>query len=333
MASGNARYLYFLFVLLLACSRSDSHVEHSAGISTEDRLDTIRDLEKSVLKIVCTAYYDNYFYNQPASFTASIPQQKLQSEENYTSSSVAATGLLLHQDSNQAMLLSCYHVFDFPDTIRCYYSDANNQVTGYLSSLSIRASMSILVFHRNGRSTRAELIYKDEDKDVGLVITEPATIALTEVPFPGTFLVQDNLKFGEEIYMIGFPKGFMMITRGLVSPSPNKNKFMVDASFNQGFSGGIAFRFNEITHDPEYVGMANSVSYTSEHVLVPSPAIANPTKLLDVPYDDKIYVKELKLINYGVTFVLKSNEIVDVIKNSMEMIRSKGLYFHLRETK
>ncbi|MBN2010897.1 trypsin-like peptidase domain-containing protein [candidate division KSB1 bacterium] len=326
-------HIVLLFSLLpIGCSQSAHFIEQSQSINQEDRLTELRRIEKSVLKIICTAYYKNFYYNRPKSLTAEIPQDQLLSEDNYTSSSVAATGLILYQDNYRAMLLSCFHVFDFADTVRSYYLDKDNHPSKYLNQLSIRTTTSILVFHKNGRSTHAELLSHDRERDVALITTEPASIALVETPFLGTFYNND-IELGDEVYMMGFPKGFLMLTRGLASPSPNKNKFLVDASFNQGFSGGVVVRFKDHSKHLEYVGMSNSVSYTSEYVLAPSSNIIDPTQFLDLPYDQEPYLRELKVINYGITFVQKSESVIDFIKDNTDTFRNKGIMYKIHESK
>ena len=73
----DVRFIVFLLVLTLACSSPKFNIDHANTISQEDRLDQIRTLEKSVLKIICTAYYENYYYNRPANLNANICSNSL----------------------------------------------------------------------------------------------------------------------------------------------------------------------------------------------------------------------------------------------------------------
>ena len=114
-----------------------------------------------------------------------------------------------------------------------------------------------------------------------------------------------------------------MVTRGLASPSPLKSEFMVDAPFNSGFSGGVGIVF---TPDGgcELIGLANAVAYNPETVLVPIQEPNIGERYGDLPYDGEIYIKDMKLINYGLTFVIKSNVILDFLRQERGRLRKRG---------
>jgi len=224
------------------------------------------------------------------------------------------------------VLLTCYHLFDFKDTLKTYYLDEEKQPTKFLHSLSVKLGQNILAFHMSGWSSLGKIIAVDERNDLALIETDRDEILLSESPFAGPFGNAEKIKLGEEIYLLGFPKGYFMVTRGLASPSPYKNRFMVDAPFNAGFSGGIAIVFTE-EGDYKLIGIANAVAYNSETVLVP-PDEPNIYELYqNLPYEGEIYVKDLKLIDYGLTFVIKSNIILDFLHRERE--RLKGLGYDL----
>ncbi len=325
--------LAFSFPMIIACAGRPPEISNLPLTNEQQKLRKFRELEKSILKITCTAYYENYYYRPPALFVDTIHQETLLSEKNFTSNSVAATGLILYKDTRMAMLLSCQHVFEFQDTVRTYYIDRNRNITPFLSSKSVLVGKKILVFHKNSRSTKAQIISEDFDNDVALIITEPGDIVLTEKAYTGNFADANKLMMGQEVYMIGFPKGFLMMTRGLMSPSTNNRKFMVDAVFNQGFSGGVVVDYDPVKDMLSYVGMANSVAFSSEHVLVPKNGNVDMGLYKYTPYEDDIYVGELKLINYGLTFVLKSNIVIDFLEKNTNVMRNHNIYYRIHKSK
>jgi len=220
------------------------------------------------------------------------------------------------------ILLTCYHVFNFRDTIETHYLDENYQATEFLKSRSIKYNQNVYVKHSNGRWTQGEILSVDMENDLALI--ESGTVKLsTEIPFGGSFSGADNLKLGEEVYMCGFPKGFFSVTRGIVTPLPYEDRFIVDAPFNKGFSGGVVLFFNETGSSYSYAGMSNSTAYDSELILAPydTPVIEN---YRGIPYEGEIYRKELKLLNYGLTFVVESNVVSDFLRKEIDWLNKTG---------
>jgi len=325
---------YWVIPLAILATLSCSHppYSHSPSNFKQPQLEKLSQLQRSILKVTCSANYQNYFYANPSGQADTSSQKSLLISEYITTNSVAGTGLIICQDLRKMVLLTCYHLFDFKDTLKTYYLDKEKQPTKFLHSLSIKLEQNVLVFHMSGRSSLGKIIAVDERNDLALIETDRDEILLSESPFAGRFGDAEKIKLGEEIYLLGFPKGYFMVTRGLASPSPYKNRFMVDALFNRGFSGGVAILF---TQDGQYklIGMANAVAYSPETVLVP-PDEPNIYELYqNLPYEGETYVKDLKLIDYGLTFVIKSNVILDFLHRERERLKQLGydLPVHIKE--
>lgn len=314
--------IFPLLLLTIQCS-TGRKAPRAMIVTEQNRISSLEKIEKSVLKITCSSYYKNYFYEYPQQKNTLLGN--LLYNENITSNSVAGTGLIIHQSSARQLILTCHHIFDFEDTLKTFYYDENKNPTEHLSTLSIKSAQKIYIFHKNGSRSQGFIIAQDKVNDLALIETIPGSILLTEYPFDGQFGNAGNIKLGEEIHLLGFPKGFFMVSRGLASPSNFKNKFMVDAPFNRGFSGGIVIRFIDQKPNYEYIGMANSIAYTSQNVLVPvdDPQLVEQYK--SHPYEGYSYVKELKLINYGLTFVIKSEEIKEFLKSQTYELKNLGL--------
>ena len=223
-------------------------------------------------------------------------------------------------------MLSCYHLFDFQDTLKTYYSNRRGVPTNHLLSLSIKKGQTIYVTHKNGRRTHGQIIAVDKKNDLALLETETIENLLLENSFNGVFDNKGQIEFGKEVYLIGFPKGFLCVTMGLVSPSPYKNKFMVDAPFNRGFSGGAVITIDERSGVYTHVGMANSIAYDSQLILIPNENSVNLKYFENMPYTNDVYIKELKLVNVGLTFAIKGNLIARFLNKEKENLRQKGFY-------
>lgn len=317
----------WVFSLTFSCFRPTYKVSHPLYEFEEAKLNTLDELERSILKLTCSAFYENFYYAPPSQLSGDlISQESLLTEKKFTTNSVAGTGLIITQSTHKILILTCYHVFDFEDTLKTYYFDKNKKITKYLQSLSKKFGQTIYVTHKNGTISQGKIITHDDDNDIALIETVPIENVLSEIPFQGTFTKHLKVKLGQEVYLLGFPKGHFMVTKGLASPSKYKDKFLVDASFNRGFSGGITIIFDNQTGDYQYVGMANSTAYDSQNALGPSDAILNLDVYKSTPYEQDIYIKELKMINYGVTFIVNGDVISDFFQKEEEKLRQSGYY-------
>jgi len=222
------------------------------------------------------------------------------------------------------LLLTCFHVFDFEDTVKTFYLNKNKKPTTFLQSLSIKYGQIIYVSHKDGTNSQGKIITADKENDIAVIEAEAVANKLAESPFQGYFPAKTDIKFGKEIYLLGFPKGMFLITRGLASPSKYKNKFITDISFNKGFSGGIAIAFDRKSSGYSYLGMANATAYDSQTILIPSDNIQDLSYYKDIPYKDDLYISELKMINYGITFVVKSEVIYDFLKRESNKLKQYG---------
>ncbi len=309
--------------LTVSCYQSPHKVSHQLFEFEEAKLITFSELERSILKLTCSAFYENYYYKPPSQFAdQSVSQESLLIQKKYTTNSVAGTGLLIAQSTNKILILTCHHVFDFEDTVKTYYVDKNQKATRFLQSLAKKFGQTIYITHKNGAISQGKMISSDKENDIALIETEVTGNTLAEIPFQGIFNQNSNVRLGQEVYLLGFPKGHFMITQGLISPSKNKDKFMVDASFNRGFSGGIVITFDNRTGDYRYIGMANSTAYDSEIALGPSEAISSVETFQSTPYEEAIFIQELKMINYGITFILNGDVIADfIIKEETRLVQ------------
>ncbi|MBN1154386.1 trypsin-like peptidase domain-containing protein [candidate division KSB1 bacterium] len=300
-------------ILFTSCS---SAVKYQSTISIEEqkKLNIFDDVQKSIVKITASSYYKNYYYYYPETEEEALLKGKLLYNTNLTTNSVAGTGLIVYQDHRKQYIITCQHVFDFQDTIKTFYLNEREEPTNHLKSLSIRVGQQILIYHKNGQSTTATVLAEDSRNDIALIETEIRDFQFSEKQFSGIYGDADRLQFGQEVYLLGFPKGFFMITHGLVSPTQFKNKYLIDAPFNRGFSGGVVIRMTTTEPYFEYVGMANSISYSSEFVLSPVEDMRVIERHKFIPYKEDIFTKEIKHLNYGITYVIKSGMIIDFLK-------------------
>jgi hypothetical protein len=119
-----------------------------------------------------------------------------------------------------------------------------------------------------------------------------------------------------------------MITRGIVSrPKTFKlDHFLIDAAFNEGFSGGVVLAIKDGVPNFEMVGVGKSASGSFESTLVPEKQdyefLYNP----DVPYSGEVYVNLRKKVNYGITYAISTQAIRSFYKDNKLRLEMNGYY-------
>jgi hypothetical protein len=279
------------------------------------------------MQIICTAKYENFYYAPPPNIAATIPQQSLLQKEDFSINSVAGTGFILYKNPSKILLLTCHHIIDFADTVKTYYLDSNKKPTKYLYSLSVKYDQTVFTVYKSGPREIAKVLLSDNKNDLALIEGKPSANTLAELQFQGIFDESVKIRFGQEIYLLGFPKNTFMVTKGLASPSTSGKRFVVDAPFNKGFSGGVVISFDETGSKYQYLGMANSSAIETELIVAPSDDPEVLEKYKDIPYEGDLYTKKINLINYGISYVISIEVITDFLKKNKELLDRFGYNF------
>ncbi len=243
------------------------------------------------------------------------------SSKSYFNESSSGTAIILANDPNRILVLTCAHVGDYPDTIITYFKDDQEHV----SSVAVRGRLDFFIQGIPGGDQLNE-IAKDRVKDLALYgkqYSSTQNFQLLQLNIPmGTI---HNLRWGSFVYMAGFPMGIKMVTRGVVSLFENNQKdmYLIDANFNRGFSGGMVLAYKQDTNQMEWVGIVKSVSANSYFRLKPSE---NKTQYVDEhhPYTDDLYLERTENINYGVTYAVSSEAIRSFLKEKEDILARAG---------
>jgi S1-C subfamily serine protease len=229
--------------------------------------------------------------------------------------SKAGTATIISRDANRLTLITCEHVTRLPDTLIVFYVDRPERSvsavrTKYVESVSVRtAQRNMLVGFADGEFS---VVARDSVKDIALI-----TLTLTEsaerrdAPVLRLTLGDaSRLSWGSFVYVLGYPHGFQMVTRGIVS-DPNRspdNSFLLDGLFNRGVSGGLILAVRGDTGELEWVGLASATSGTTEFNLMPERRDIEEAGML-VPYEGRLYIERSTRIDYGMTFSVPSTAI------------------------
>jgi hypothetical protein len=138
-----------------------------------------------------------------------------------------------------------------------------------------------------------------------------------------------KLEWGSFAYLFGYPKGYRMITKGIVS-DPNRDRsgsFLLDAPFNRGCSGGIVLAIKDGVPNFELVGMAKSSAADFENILIPPEDFNISEYDPRLPYEGDIYAKSNVVIRYGITQIISINTIIDFFERNQLYFTQMGYDF------
>ena len=321
--------LLLLFALIVQCSHQITldpslkiDEKYDTYISSEPDNSMIKSAISSIKMINCIGHYKNYSYSDQNGFSSidSVFEKRLAKSVSIDNRTSSGTATLVYKDNIKIAIMTCAHVVDYPETTITYFDPS-----GHIEDISIRQSLKIYI--PDYGNDYFEILAMDSENDVVLLgkkyqNDDPITFHLLEFP-PGK---NKNLQWGSISYLIGYPKGKLMITRGLVSLSPKdpRGNFVMDTNFNRGFSGGLAFAFKDGINNMEWIGMSHSASADYHTFLVPEPLPLGQTLDPNQPYSGAIYAKKSASINYGITHILSSDEILRFIRLNKKTLEDQG---------
>jgi S1-C subfamily serine protease len=350
--STRTRFLFSLVAVLVlgllisGCSRKYVQTErgpqayYQTGFPVHD---TSRELEqafRSIKRIEVTGYYRTYRFPQTSSIRMTDLQRRdtfLRAVEEFTFDyTKSGTAVIVSATSSRMALLTNDHVIDFPDTIVQYYSDpAEPSIVDIgeqiVESVSVKINQVNLVYDVIG-FYQFHVLVRDSQRDIALLGTDAI-----EQDSPGRFSTlrfqpgdPTRLSWGSFVYILGYPRGYKMVTRGIVS-DPNRDRqgsFLLDGLFNRGISGGVILAVRGDTGELEWVGMARAGSSQTELLLTPERRKIDEHGIL-LPYEGKLYIERKPRIDYGITISVPMTSIQDFFSRHERQILRHGFHVPL----
>lgn len=301
---------------------------YTTSFPTRDVSDQLKEVRESVKRISATGIYVTYFvedrlltYNDlETTDIEDIASRKITSNE-----STAGTAISIFNNNRIIGLLTNAHVVDFPDTLVSYVDKKGVQPKTFIRSVKIKKNQTNLIYDLPNVGS-FEIVGFDKIADLAL-------LRVNKKSFPGldaptlSISVGDpaDLEWGSFVYIIGYPKGYPMITRGVVS-DPERNDyddFLTDALFNPGISGGLIMATRNNFRSFEWVGMTNTASADVSQKLVPDPTLVNQYEDFEL-YRDSIFVETQTQLIYGITQSIPIKRIYEFLEANEREIRRMG---------
>jgi hypothetical protein len=330
--------LVILLIVFAGCSRmvyrdvyptlSDGHYDSEfpyRGCSKQ-----LEEISESVNMLSCIAYYRTFFFLPEERITReAITAEFLRSRQRssvYVNSTASGTITTLQYDEHRILVLTCAHVVDFEDTVVNFHIGEDRRPTAYLKSIAFKDKQSnyAAVFPEGGD---LEVLALDRQADIAVLgkrldLDPSMPVRVFKYPFGKA----KELEWGSFVYLFGYPSGYKMATKGIVS-NPNKDRrgmFMVDAMFSRGFSGGIVLAIRDGVPNFELVGMIKLVSAHSSLVLTPEKDGGDLVFDPAVPYTGAVFVERKTEVESGITQAVSIESICEFLRTNETVLRSKG---------
>lgn len=329
----------------LSCSSSSKHISPSSQKSSSDNYTTAfpqRDISaqleqahRSILRIVTTDFYNTYTFEENFVTLADIKTNNpkdIATQFFSTEESTAGTSIVLRYNDDKVLLITCDHVVSSPDTTVAYFEGENIPNNTYVKSISIKQRENKLIFTSH-QLHNFDVIARNSRTDLALLVAELED-QMEPVPRPLDFSLgkSENMQMGSFLYVLGYPRGYPIVTRGLASTSDNLSSrfFITDALFNPGISGGLVLASNDNFESLQWTGMARSATASKEDVLIPQPDSDRYSQVAK-PYPDTAFVQKKTRINYGITQTIPINTIKKFLAEHQSEISRNGFNYSVDE--
>ncbi|MCZ6776329.1 MAG: hypothetical protein O7D34_07730 [Ignavibacteria bacterium] len=134
----------------------------------------------------------------------------------------------------------------------------------------------------------------------------------------------EELSWGDWVFVFGFPKGIKQITGGLVSKSPYPNKLAVGAVVTFGYSGGPVFAIPRSGGKLVLVGLIESVPLTTLEFIAHERHLPQGYRL-DKEDLQSLNVEKKNMVDYGTAYFVTSNVLKDFLRTERRNIEAAGI--------
>ncbi|HKJ44185.1 MAG TPA: serine protease [Balneolales bacterium] len=305
---------------------------YDSAFPTKNSSIEISHIFNSIKRINSTVYYNTYLFDMKDKITDktldTMNVRKLASDVVSTTQSAAGTATIIEKSNQGVALLTCAHIITFPDTVVNYFKRPNLTVTNYIKSVSFKEREGNIILDLPDLG-HFKVLARDPISDIAVLGADVSEFTDQNIQvFNYPIGEPHDLQWGSFVYILGYPQGYQMVTRALVS-QPDRNNygsFILDALFNKGFSGGLVLAIRGGVPNFEWVGMANSATAKVDYVMVPEDSKID---LYDsyTPYKGDIYIDHKTHIEYGITQAVSMDRIKKFLKRHRKELGKEGYNF------
>ncbi|MEE8342083.1 MAG: serine protease [Candidatus Neomarinimicrobiota bacterium] len=333
-------FLCLQFIIQISCTKQIYDVvyptlndgRYDSEFPYRNASEQLEEVSRSIKMMNYIAYYKAYIFSENEKISKSDLNNRIIKEraedEVYFNETVSGTATIIFYDGVKVGLLTCAHIGNLPDTVFTYYESSAGQNKQLIQQMAIKLREHYFINEIPGDG-EFEIVVSDEKSDLALLSKRVSRDPFQEIrPFKYPFGESSDLELGSFVYIIGYPMGHKMITKGIVSNTRDdkSDSFLIDALFNRGFSGGFILGIRDGVPNFELVGIVKSVSVKNQYILIPDPK--NNEHKTQFPYIGDNYIKKSEAINYGITYTISTDEIIKFLKKNEKQFLQKGFNFN-----
>ncbi|NIW78756.1 MAG: hypothetical protein GWN16_04530, partial [Calditrichae bacterium] len=305
----------------------DGQYDFQYPLRTSEKL--LPNLLETVKRMKSTGYFESFTF-APESRIRKLHIQKdtfkkQAAERTVQDHSTAGTAVVLYSAGTKTVLLTAAHVIDFPDTVLQFYKNEQGIHTPFVRRVMLKRRQKNYVADLAG-GIDVQVLAAEPDWDIALLGKISENLVGESIPVfdlkPGKV---SALQWGAFVYVIGYPRGFAMLTSGVVSLSQRnrKSRFFTDALLNRGGSGSVVLAVGDGSSKLEWVGIATGTSAETEQFLVPANEVGTDFGE-QRRYEGDIYIKKRLRSNYGITSVTSIDAILQFLDRNRKLLKSQG---------
>ena len=305
-----------------------AHPAHDTSGPLERVLEAVRRIE-------VTSLYETYHFAEDEAPTTreALDEDVLSraAEVVSTERTRSATAVVVSRSGRDILMLTARHAVHFPDTVVQYFdrgrpTEPIEPQPRRIRSISILRQRSNWVMGLPSMDPFDVLVEGRQHDLAFLGSRYPGDDDPRETPvLPVGAGDSDQLSWGSFVYAIGYPGGYPMVTRGIVSSPGGElpESFVIDGLWNEGMSGGVVLAVRGEDGALEWVGVARSSAAATEHRLAPvegATAEYDPWR----PYAGPIFIEEVRRIQYGIMLAVPVNAVRDFVEEHRLELQDLG---------
>lgn len=305
--------------IVLNCKRTAQRSSSESNILlSADVKQLLRIAEHSVVGVGASYSY-RVEVLEPDSLTASRNERPLAAFD--TTIEAYGTGLTLYHENGQAVILTSQHLLHAPDTIITYMRTAEGKETTIPETRAIKVGATHFIDADGAPLRRAEVLCTDERSDLGMVLA--AMPLPSGLAFPFTIAYDRDLRWGDVVFLFGYPRQTKQVTFGLVSPSRYPGNFVIDAVTRFGYSGGPIL-LPEEDGSLQLVGIVRAMAAEEIQFVVPPLGVTPGRRLLP---DDltRLRVQRMYMIDYGITYGIGVERVGTFLIQCRDQLHRRGI--------
>ena len=231
-----------------------------------------------------------------------------------TSDTIRGAGIVLRQDGNNHLILTCHHVVEFPERITYEIESDESESGSLLIGEGERKQQQVFVGWPRLGQVRAMTVASSPDDDLALVRANLKRFEGKVSPALVPIGDSDALNAGDGIYLVGAPSGNFQVTWGVATPG-SESLFFADTSTPPGYSGGPVLAVARESGQLELVGVVTGSAGTMLRVWNFDDTIVPGYRLSEVD-PDHISAREIKTFEYGITHCISERRIRALLKGA-----------------